>query len=486
MSEDRRRITLDLPANELDALLLGAQELAKRELSAAHDGPVFETPPTAADVRQLLTSELELPLEGEQVKPLLERCARIMAAGRRTAPTFFGYVLSPAAPVGVAADLVASAANQNVTAWRSSPAATELELLTIRWLGQFVGFSDDATGVLLSGGSAANLTALVRALRERSTPETDRRSLVVYASQEAHFSVAKAAEVVGVRLRTIAVDEHWRMDVDALGRTIEEDRSAGLEPFCVVATAGTTSTGAVDPVDEIVGAAAGLWVHVDGAYGLPAAAVPSHRELFSGVEAADSVAIDAHKWLYAPLDCGVLLFKTFHPLTGHPASDGAAYLRVLADDERERFAFWDHGLELSRRFRALKLWMIFRFHGARKIAAAIANDIEMAAYMADQVRRSGDMQLLAEPSLSICCFRHRPPTLAEEHLDAHNERLLALLQRDGAVYLSNAKLRGSFALRACITNFRTTRSDVDRAIDRVRNIGGQLLESSGRTDSPMT
>jgi aromatic-L-amino-acid/L-tryptophan decarboxylase len=475
-----REDTLDLADGELQALFDGAERLARHEIDATRSGPVFEGTPSAARVRALLEGEQRVPLEGEPLAFVLERCGAILAAGRRTAPTFFGYVQSPASPVGVAADLLASAADQNVTSWRSAPAATELELLTIRWLGQFVRFSDDAEGLLLGGGSAANLTALLWALRTQTSPGADRRALVVYASHEAHFSAAKAAEVLGTSFHPIAVDGRRRLDVRALTDAIAADRAGGREPLCVVATAGSTSTGAVDQIGEIalVTAEHNLWLHVDGAYGAPAASVDSQHHLFSGIEHADSVAIDAHKWLYAPLDCGALLVRRGRHQRAASWSGDADYVRVLAGDPGEEFAFWDHGLELSRRFRALKLWMIFRHYGARRIAAAIEGDIAMARHMADRVLACKDLELLADPGLSICCFRHRPPTVEQSALDSHNERLLKLLQHEGSVYLSNVTVDGHFGLRACITNYRTTRRDVDRTLEVVRALGSQIGEGS--------
>jgi glutamate/tyrosine decarboxylase-like PLP-dependent enzyme len=281
--------------------------------------------------------------------------------------------------------------------------------------------------------------------------------------------------VIGVELRRVAVDDGWRLDDAALRDAIDRDRRAGRLPFCVVATAGTTATGAVDPLEAIAAVAAedGLWLHVDGAYGALAAADPASRHLFAGIELADSLAIDAHKWLYAPVDCGALLTRPGGTTTTFGSSD-AAYVKVLVDEEVESFAFWDHGLELSRRFRALKVWMTLRYYGARKIAAAIAEDIAMAKHMAELVRDGDDLELLAEPGLSICCFRHSPTGMPKDALDEHNERLLTALQRDGRVYLSNARIRGQFALRACIINFRTTREDVERTLGLVRELGSEL------------
>jgi aromatic-L-amino-acid/L-tryptophan decarboxylase len=453
--------------------MAGARALAERELRATRDGPVYDEPPSAQRVAALLSGGRDLPLEGEPVAALLEACGAVLAAGRRTAPGFFGYVQSPPSPVGVAADLLASAADQNVTAWRSAPAATEVERIAVRWLGVLAGFAQDAAGILVGGGSAANLTALLLALRVRAEPEADRRRLTAYASAEAHFSVAKAADALGVRLRRVGVDAGRRIDHGALREALAQDRREGLQPFCLVGSAGSTATGAVDRLDALADIAAedDLWMHVDGAYGALAAAVPACRPLFTGIERADSLALDPHKWLYVPVDCGALLVRDAAASARALGAGADDYVRVLAERETETFAFWDHGLELSRRFRALKVWMTLRAYGTRRIADAIAEDIAMAEHLAALVRDSEDLELLAGPELSICCFRHVAPGVAERDLDAHNERLLDTLQRDGRVYLSNATVDGRLALRACITNFRTTRGDVQRTVDVVRELG---------------
>ena len=471
---DRRDVSLEPTAEDLRALLAGVTALVEQEVDAARSGPVFERPPSAVDVDRRVGAGRALPVEGESVEELLAACAAVLAGGRRTTPAFFGYVQSPPAPVAVVADLLASAADQNLTSWRSGPAAAAVELQTLRWLGEFVGFDAAATGILVSGGSAANLTALLVALRTVTGADDDRRAMRVYASAETHFSVAKAAQALGVGVAPIAVDRDRRLDPEALRTGIARDRAAGLLPICVVANAGTTSTGAVDPLDAVatIAAEAGVWLHVDGAYGAPAAADPACRHLFSGLHRADSLCIDAHKWLYAPVDCSALLL---HDAAATARAFGAGaddYVRILATQPAETFAFWDHGLELSRRFRALKLWAILRFHGARRLAAAIGEDVRLAAHLAELVADAEDFELLAGPGLSICCFRHAPARLDEPALDAHNERILQALQRDGRVYLSNATIDGHFALRACITNFRTTRTDVERVLTVVRELAG--------------
>jgi aromatic-L-amino-acid/L-tryptophan decarboxylase len=476
LNQRSRETTLDLADEELEALLAGASAMAAREIRAARTGPIFAEPPSAERLERLLDSRAGLPLEGEPLDDLLESCGAVLAAGRRTAPAFFGYVLSPPSAIGVAADLLASAADQNVTSWRSAPAATHVERITLRWLGELVGFAPDAAGVLVSGGSMANLTALLVALRARSEPDADRRLLTVYVSEDTHFSVAKAAAAIGVQPRTVAVDADRRLSLDALRKAIDADRVEGRQPFCVVGNAGTTATGAVDRLDALATLAEeeGLWLHVDGAYGALAAADPAQTHLFSGIERADSVSIDAHKWLYVPVDCGALLLRAADAGRNAFGSQDAGFVQVLADEASESYAFWDHGLELSRRFRALKLWMTLRYYGARRIAAAIAEDIAMAGYMAGVVQETDDLELVAPTSLSICCFRHTPPRMAPAALNEHNEQLLKALQRDGRAYLSNATIGGQFALRACITNFRTTRDDVDRTLTLVRELGSRI------------
>ena len=466
--------SLDLVGEDLSALLAGAIALAEREVSAARTGPVFERPPSAAQVDGIVGADRSLPADGESVEELLAACAAVLAAGRRTTPAFFGYVQSPPSPVAVASDLLASAADQNVTSWRSGPAATAVEHQALRWLGEFVGFDVAATGILVSGGSAANLTALLIALRAMTGPDDDRRAMRVYASVDTHFSVAKAVAALGMRMHPVAVDGERRLDPAALRTAVATDRGAGLSPVCIVANAGTTSTGAVDPLDAVAGVAADadVWLHVDGAYGAPAAAVPEWRDLFAGLHRADSLCIDAHKWLYTPVDCSALLLHDSAASARAFAAGADDYVRILAHEAAESFAFWDHGLELSRRFRGLKLWATLRFHGSRTLTAAIGANLRLAGHLAALVEAADDFELLAGPGLSICCFRHAPAHLPAAALDAHNERILHALQRDGRVYLSNATVDGRFALRACITNFRTTAADVEQVLTVVRELAG--------------
>jgi glutamate/tyrosine decarboxylase-like PLP-dependent enzyme len=280
-------------------------------------------------------------------------------------------------------------------------------------------------------------------------------------------------------------DERFRLDVRSLRERLESDTREGLRPFCIAASAGTVNTGAVDPLTEIASIAReyGLWFHLDGAYGALAALDESKRSLFEGIEQADSLSLDAHKWLYAPVDCGCLLFRDEAPARSAFASGEADYIKVHEEALDESFAFWDYGVELSRRFRALKIWMMLRYYGTRQVAYAISEDNALAAYMAERVTAAEDFELLAPVELSICCFRYVPTALRAKLLSAHsqeereelnaelnqlNARIMHRVQRGGSAYLSNATLHGNYALRACITNFRTTHSDIDATLDIVR------------------
>ncbi|HEX8709048.1 MAG TPA: aminotransferase class I/II-fold pyridoxal phosphate-dependent enzyme [Pyrinomonadaceae bacterium] len=460
--------------------------------------PVF--PDTTAE-RIAARLPQSLPLEGEPLAQLLEDCRAILNGSRHNGhPRFFGYVASPSTPVGAFADLLASALNQNVTSWRSAPAATEIEKTVVRWLGSLVGYRENAVGLLTSGGSMANLNALLIAHRAKATGEPSVKGLwnagapmTLYASEQVHLSIPKAADVLGLgreQVRLVKTDEQFRLDVRDLRARLASDVREGLRPFCLVATAGTVNTGAVDPLAEIARVARehDLWLHVDGAYGALAALDQNKRSLFDGIERADSVSLDPHKWLYAPVDCGCLLLGEGGRARAAFNAGEADYIKVHESTNDESFAFWDYGIELSRRFRALKVWMMLRYYGTGRVSAAVSEDNALAALLAERVSAAEDFELLAPVQLSICCFRYVPPGIrarlasanAKEReginagLDELNRRLMHAVQRGGRAYLSNASLRGRYALRACITNFRTTREDITTTLEIIREAAREL------------
>ena len=477
----RTQSSLDIDEQALDHITRQATELVAEYFKTIADRPVraenFAGKTTAA-------IDLELPTEGVPLEQLIDDCRTIFDLSRHNGhPRFFGYVASPSTPIGAYADLIASALNANITCWRSGPAGTELEQLVVRWLGSLIDYDADAKGLLTSGGSMANMIALLVASRRKLGTDAARKGLwnsgaplIVYASEEAHLSIAKAADILGLgrdQVHVVDGDDQQRMRVDSLQQHIETDLRDGLRPCCVVASAGTVNTGVVDPLEAIAGVAAefDLWFHVDGAYGAPGVLEERKKHLFRGLERADSVSLDPHKWLYVPVDAGCLLFRDPNPVKATFSTEDADYIKVHGHSDDEAFAYWDYGVELSRRFRALKVWLTLRYYGVRRIAEAVSNDIALAAYMGELVFGAEDFELLAPVELSICCFRYIPAEwkTSDLKLDQLNERIMSRVQTSGRAYLSNATVNGHFALRACITNFRTTKSDIELTLETIRD-----------------
>ncbi len=491
-------LSLDISDEAMRDLSEQFVTLVKNYFTGVSQLPVFPQK-TGSEIR--VEFDAPPPTDGEPLDQLLSECQTMIEGSRHNGhPRFFGYVASPSTPAGAFADLLASAVNPSVTSWRSAPSATEIEKTVVRWLGSLIGYDDDAHGTLTSGGSMANLTALLIALRVKSGPQASLEGLwnagppmTAYASDQIHLSISKAADILGLgkrQVRMLPSDDRFKMDPRALREAIESDKQNGLRPFCVIASAGTAATGAIDSLDEIAQIARehGLWFHIDGAYGAPAAMIPDQRSSFAGLELADSISLDPHKWLYTPVDCGCLLFRD--PAAARKAFvTEADYIKVLDQGETESFAFWDYGIELSRRFRALKVWLTLKYYGTRRLAAAITDNIAQAQYLAELVSAAPEFELLAPVELSICCFRYVPVRLRERlnnatndeeraginaELNRLNERIMSTIQRGGDAYLSNAMLRGKFALRACIINFRTTRTDIDITFAVVKAAARQI------------
>jgi glutamate/tyrosine decarboxylase-like PLP-dependent enzyme len=377
------------------------------------------------------------------------------------------YVLGSGEPIAALADFYASVLNQNVTAWRSSPAAVTIERSVIRSLAEAIG-CEGFVGSFTSGGSLANLMGLTMA-RESRAPANDAGAEpgVVYASEEVHMSIPRAVAVLGIgraNLRLIPVADDLRIDVDALEAAIAVDRQAGRPGIALVGSAGTVMTGAIDPLGRLaeIAAANDLWFHVDGAYGALAALAEPAK--FDGLERADSVSLDPHKWLYQPLDCSILLYRDAEAARAAFSSTGE-YVKTLSDDPIESFAFFEETLELSRRFRALKVWLSLRYHGLGAFRAAIGENLRQAALLAELIEAEPSLELLAPVELSAVCFRWTGAGV--ESLNDRNEEILRRANRRGRVWLSNASIRGAVGLRVCIVNHRTTDDDVRAIFEEV-------------------
>src|SRR5215469_6825722 len=408
---------------------------------------------------------------------VLDKIRDLTLASRAQNGRFFGYVLGSGEPVAAVADLLASVLNQNVTAWRSGPAAVIIEKTVVRWLAEAIGCAA-FQGHLTGGGSSANLMGLTMA-REAAFGANQsgvRTGGLVYASDQIHMSIPKSVALLGIghdNLRLIPADRSLRMIPEALERQIAEDEAFGKTPMAVVASAGTDNTGAIDPLGQIAEIARrhGAWFHIDGAYG--ALAAIADRGKFNGMELADSMSLDPHKWLYQPLDCGCLLYRS--PEAARKAfSHTGDYARALSLDPIEGFQFFEESMELSRRFRALKLWFSLRYHGMGRFRESMNKDLAQARRLAEAIGKEPQMELAAPVELSAVCFRYRGAITSEPELNRFNTALLKRVIARGRTYLSNATLWGRFCLRACIVNHRTTDSDIDTVVPEVLESAREL------------
>jgi glutamate/tyrosine decarboxylase-like PLP-dependent enzyme len=460
-------------------------------------GPVTRDA-TPAAVRGALDLNGGLPEDGADAAALLTSSADGLFAHSlfNAHPRFFGYITSSPAPLGILGDFLASAVNPNVGAWTLSPAASEIEAQTVRWIAELIGYPTSCGGLLVSGGNMANLVCFFAARAARAGWDIRRdgvggsnRRLVVYASAETHTWIQKATDLAGLgtsSIQWIPTDAELRMDIGQLEQRIDADIAAGHHPLMVIGTAGSVSTGAVDPLARIarVCQERGIWFHVDGAYGAMAAAAANASDDLRALSLADSVAVDPHKWLYAPLEAGCALVRDAAALRG-AFSYRPAYYHL--DDEGINFV--DYGPQNSRGFRALKVWLMLKQAGASGYRRMIADDIALSRTMARAVEREPELQLMTQ-GLSIATFRFVPSDLrsrtgeagTEDYLNRLNQALLDAIQRGGEAFVSNAVIAGRYVLRACIVNFHTTREDAE-AIPRIairvgRDIDARMRESA--------
>jgi aromatic-L-amino-acid decarboxylase len=422
----------------------------------------------------------QAPEDGEPFESIMADFERVLVPGLThwNHPGFFAYFAITASPPGVLAEFLSAAINQQAMLWRTSPASTELEAVSLGWLRRLIGLPDAFEGVIYDTASVSTMHALLAA-REAGVPGVRVRGLAgrddlaparVYCSEQTHSSIDKGVIAIGLgheSLRKIPVDTEYRMRPDALRDAISEDRAAGLLPIAVVATVGTTATTSVDPVPDIADICGRerLWLHVDAAYAGVAAMLPDHAHILKGAERADSVVLNPHKWLFAPVDISVLYCRRMDVLRAAFALTPEHILRTSEAAPVKNLM--DTGIQLGRRFRSLKLWMILRSFGARGIRERLAEHIRLARLFASWVDAHPDFERLAPVPLSVVCFRWNPVgrNLSAADLDAANERLVDLINQQGDVFLSHTKLREGFAVRLAIGHLQTTERHVKRAWD---------------------
>lgn len=445
-----------------------------------------ESPP---EIHDALDASRLLPDLGTDPAELVARTADLLFDHSlfNSHPRFWGYITAAAAPIGILGDLLASAINQNTGAWFLSPMASEIEAQTVRWIAELLGFPTDCGGLLVSGGNMANMICFFAARQAKAGWDVrtaglhggETRRLRIYCSKETHTWVQKAADMSGIgteSIRWIPTDKELGMDVDVLRDQIQADKEAGERPFIVIGTAGSVSTGAIDHLPEIakICREEDLWFHVDGAYGGFAAMLPDASLELRGLSEADSIAVDPHKWLYAPLEAGCALVRDPEKLR-----EAFAYHPPYYHFGVEAINYLDYGPQNSRGFRALKVWLALQQVGRKGYEQMLADDIQLARELYDRVSNHPELEAFTH-SLSITTFRYIPPELRsgsenlEEYLNQLNTELLTRLQNSGEAYVSNAVIDSKFALRACIVNFRTSLADIEALPEIVVRLGREV------------
>ena len=389
-------------------------------------------------------------------------------------PRFLAFI--PGAPtfVSMLGDWLCAALNVFAGVWKEASAATEVEILVLDWFKEFLGYPPQARGILTSGGSEANLTALIVA-RER-LDWADRQRAVVYVSEQRHWSVDRAAKIIGLRpeeVHRLPADAEHRLAPQTLTAALAADRRNGVLPWLVVANAGSTNTGSIDALDQLddVCRANGLWLHVDAAYGWPAVLTAEGKAALRGIERADSITLDPHKWFAQTFDAGCVLVRDGKRLA-ETFQIRPEYMQDVAPGAEE-INFADHGIALTRRFRALKIWFSLKVLGVGWFRGMVEHCLRLTDYSQALLERAGCFEILSPRQLSIVCFRYLPPTgkCDEAALDALNLELCERVQRTGRAFLSTTRLRGSVCLRLCFVNWRTTAADVEEVVRILDELG---------------
>ncbi len=484
-------MNLDFSPEELRQALHRTADLIVDLYAGLDERPVFAGR-SPAEVSALFDEPV--PENGCDFDGLLERVARDVVdnATLHISPRFLAYVSSSGSHAGIAADMLIAALNQNCSKWHAAPSATEMELRVVRWLAEFIGYPADTGGVLVSGGSMANLTCLAVARKAKAPFDIAAEGaaggprLTIYASSETHAFLDKSMDLMGLgknQARKIPVDDDFRVDVTKMRRQILADRAAGFVPICIVGNGGTTNTGAVDPLDELADLAAqqDLWFHVDAAYGGPAAGTQLAGPMFKGLKRADSVALDPHKWLFAPFEVGCALVRR-KDLLRDTYSVLPAYLRTDVD-KTERTNMIEYNWQLTRAFSALKVWMNFKVYGAEKLRGAIEDNVQLMRRLGDLIEEAPDFELLAPIPLSAVCFRYLGSMADrrsdDEYLAVLNERLLEAVEQDGRYFITGTHLGDRTVLRACCVNHRTDAQDIEGLLPVLRELGKGIENGNG-------
>jgi len=477
--------TLDFSKNEYKQLLDKSTELVLKQ---------FGTIQTQKGYHDHSQKEVEawfdekLPEEGMDPTQLLNEVESkvLNTATGNLGPHMYAYVMSGGNQMAIVAEKLATTINQNQTKWHLAPAMNEIEKRVISWTAEMLDFPSDSGGVLVSGGSAANLTGLTVGRNiffekegVRKTGLFGKKPFVVYVSEEVHSCIDKSVELLGIgtnHLRKIQTNASFQVDVNALENQIKRDLAEGFQPFCIIGNAGTVNTGAIDDLEALANLAEKykLWYHVDGAYGALAALLEDLKPEYKGMERADSIALDFHKWLYQPFEGGCTLVRNWDNLR-RTYFKKAAYLDTELANDGNRLEYNEHYFQLSRNAKAFKVWMSIKAYGMKRLRDMIQKDIALTDYLNEQVKKSKDFELVADSKLAVSCFRYIGHMTSKEEIVNFNRVLMPELEKDGRVFIMGTQLKGDYAIRACLINHRKTEETTDYLLEVIREVAEKVL-----------
>lgn len=491
MTKDKEtRVPLDMDADEFREVGHQLVDKIADFLGGINDRDVHS--PEAAKVARDALGVMTLPSTGSPTEDIIGEVSDLLLEQSlfNGHPRFWGYVNGSASPLGALGDLLAASINANVCTWTVAPVASEIERQAVGWISDLLNFPNDPAcnsgGLLVSGGTMANITGLLAAkrarfgaeIREKGNSYNGANKSKFYATAETHAWLEKSLDIMGFgedAIHRVATDENLRMDVKALQKSIDDDLEKGFLPLAVIASAGTVSTGAIDPIEKISAVCKqhDIWFHIDGAYGAVAACVPSASNELINLGLADSIAMDAHKWLYVPFEAGCILVRNRNHLTDAFAHETTYYPEAGGTNSLP-VAYRDQGIQTSRGFRALKVWMCLKRAGKNGYAQMIGTNIRQAERLFEKVKQIPELEVVSQ-GLSITTFRYHPPEIQdEETLNKLNREILNTLQAEAWAYPSHATVNGKYLIRVCITNFRTTDQDIDELPFKVLEIANNI------------
>jgi len=476
--------TLDFSENQFKDILAKSTELVLQQFENldAHKGYHFYP---QKEVESWFDEGI--PDAGMNAIELLDEVSKkvLQTATGNLGPHMYAYVMSGGNQMAIVAEKLAATINQNQTKWHLAPAMNEIEKRVIAWTAKLLDFPEDSGGVLVSGGSAANLTGLTvgrniffEAIGIRKTGLFHQKPFVVYASEEVHSCVDKSVELLGIgsnQLRKIETDADFKIRLDLLEEQIKNDIADGLRPFCLIGNAGTVNTGAIDDLDALADLAKKyeLWYHIDGAYGALAGILDSLKKEYKGMERADSIALDFHKWLYVPFEGGCTIVRSWDKLR-RTYFKKAAYLDTELANDGNRLEYNEHYFQLSRNAKAFKVWLTIKAYGMTRIKDMIQKDIDLTNYLNELVNAAEDFELVADSKLAVSCFRYIGKMRSKSEIVEFNRELMPALEKDGRVFIMGTSLKGDYAIRACLINHRKTKKTIEHLIEVIREIAQKL------------